>query len=104
MEVEDGADVGVAGVGTADARGIGDHGLELGADVGFGLGQHDGVVVALGHLAAVEAGSLGEGVRRTLGSGRMPLVKLLAETSAAMISLSEWSARAFSMAGVGWEQ
>jgi hypothetical protein len=47
---------------------------------------------------------LGEGVRRTLGSGRMPLVKLLAETSAAMISLSEWSARAFSMAGVGWEQ
>ena len=59
VEIEDGADVGVAGVGAADARGVGDHGLELGAEVGFGLGEHDGVVVALGHLAAVEAGELG---------------------------------------------
>ena len=54
MEVEDGTDVGVAGVGAADACGVGDHGLELGAEVGLGLGEQDGVAVALGHLAAVE--------------------------------------------------
>ena len=69
MEVEDGADVGVAGVGAADARGVGDHGLELGAEVGLGLGEHDGVVVALGHLAAVEAGELGRWGEEDFGFG-----------------------------------
>ena len=37
VKVEDGADVGVAGVGAVDAGGVGDHGLELGADFGFGV-------------------------------------------------------------------
>ncbi len=59
MDVEDGADVGVAGVGAADALRVGDHGLELGADDVFGVGEQDGVVVAFGHLASVGAGELG---------------------------------------------
>ncbi len=58
MQIEDGADLGVAGVGALDARGVRDHGLQLGADFGLGVAEQDGVAVALGHLAAVGAGQL----------------------------------------------
>ena len=70
MEVEDGADVGVAGVVAADARGVGDHDLELGADALVGVGEHDVVLVALGHLAAIEAGKLGAGGEEHLRLGK----------------------------------
>ncbi len=69
VEVEDGADIGVAGVVATDARRVGDHGLELGADVGFGLGEGDEVAVGLGHLAAVEAGEFGAGGEQDLRLG-----------------------------------
>ena len=70
MEVAYGADVRVAGIVAADARGVGDHGLELGAEVGFGVGERDGVVVALGHLAAVEPGEFGRGREQDVGLGQ----------------------------------
>src|SRR5579862_2889875 len=53
VEIAYGADVGIARVGPPDARGVGDHGLEFLAQHGLGIGDQDGVAVALGHLAAV---------------------------------------------------
>jgi len=69
VEVADGADLGVAGVGAADAGGVCDHGFELGAEVGFGLGQHEGVAVTFAHFSAVEAGELGAGGEEDAGLG-----------------------------------
>src|SRR5258708_18447609 len=59
VTVVDGADVGVAGVGAAFASGVGDHDFGFGADVVVGFGEGDGVVVGLGHFAAIEAGDSG---------------------------------------------
>ena len=70
VQVADGAYVGVAGIGAADARGVGDHGLELGANFRLGVREQDGVAVALGHLAAVGAGQFGRGCEEDLGFGK----------------------------------
>ena len=59
MPVVDGTHVGIAGVGAALARGVGDHDFGFGADVVVGFAESDGVAVALGHFAAVEAGDAG---------------------------------------------
>ncbi len=69
VQVANGAFVGVAGVGAADAGGVGDHGLELGANFGLGVAEEDGVAVALGHLAAVGAGEFGRWGEEDLGFG-----------------------------------
>ncbi len=69
VKVEDRAEVGVAGVGAADAGRVCDHDLELGADAVVGLGEFDVVLVALGHLAAVEAGELGRWGEQSLRLG-----------------------------------
>jgi hypothetical protein len=71
VQVADGAFVGVAGIGAADARRVSDHGLELGANFRLGVAEQDGVAVALGHLAAVGAGEFGRGGEQDLGSGRI---------------------------------
>src|SRR5882724_5891864 len=55
VEVEDRADVRVAGVGSALARGIRDHRLDLGDDLLAGVGQVDRVAVGLRHLPPVRA-------------------------------------------------
>src|SRR6185295_9546230 len=55
VEVEDRADVRVAGVGAALARGIRDHRLDLGDDLLAGVGQVDRVAVGLRHLPPVRA-------------------------------------------------
>ena len=70
VQVEDRADIGVAGVGAADARRVGDHRLELGANLRLGVGEQDGVVVALGHLAAIGAGQLGRGRQQDFRLGQ----------------------------------
>src|SRR5438309_8317832 len=59
VEVEDGADVGIAWIAPALAGGIGDHGLDLGRDRFRGVRQEDGVAERLRHLAAVRARYLG---------------------------------------------
>ena len=61
VPVEDGADVGVAGIGAAFAGGVGDHDFGFFADVVVGFGEGDGVAVGFGHLAAIEAGDAGRG-------------------------------------------
>ena len=67
MPVVDGADVGIAGVGATLAGRVGDHDFGFGADVGIGFAESDGVVVGLGHFAAVEAGDAGGGGEERLG-------------------------------------
>ena len=69
MPVVDGADVGIAGVGAALAGGVGDHDFGFGADVVVGFGEGDGVVVGLGHFAAVEAGDAGGWGEQDVGFG-----------------------------------
>jgi len=69
VPVEDGADVGVAGVGAAFAGGVGDHDFGFLADVVVGFGKGDGVVVGLGHLSTVEAGDAGSGGEEVAGLG-----------------------------------
>ena len=59
VPVEDGADIGIAGVDTALACGVGDHDFGFFADVVVGFGEGDGVAVGLGHFAAVEPGDAG---------------------------------------------
>ncbi len=54
VQVEDRANIRIAHVGAADARRVGDHRLELGAKISLRLREHDGVPVALRHLAAIE--------------------------------------------------
>src|SRR5215469_14601062 len=66
VQIKDGADVGVAGIGAADARRVGDHGLELGAHDILRIREQDGVAVALGHLAAVGTRKLGAGSKQNL--------------------------------------
>src|SRR5581483_11241400 len=63
------ANVGIAGIGAADARGVRDHGLQLGAYFGFGIAEENAVAVGLRHLAAVGAGKLGGGREQRLGLG-----------------------------------
>ena len=62
--------VGIAGIVAADARRIGDHGLQLLANHRLGIAQQDGVAVALRHLAAIGAGQLGRGREQDLGLGQ----------------------------------
>src|SRR5258708_27174645 len=69
VPIVDGADVGVAGVGAAFASGVSDHDFGFGADVVVGFGEGDGVVVGLGHFAAIEAGDAGSGGEESLGLG-----------------------------------
>src|SRR5882762_10020059 len=57
MPVVDWTHVRISRIGTALAGWIGDHHFGLGANVGVGFTQGDGVAVTLGHFAAVEAGN-----------------------------------------------
>jgi len=59
VEVADRALVRIAGIFAADASGVSDHGLQLLPDLRLGVSEHDGVAVALGHLAAIGARQLG---------------------------------------------
>jgi len=67
VPVEDGADVGIAGVGAAFAGGVGDHHFGFLADVVVGFGEGDGVAIGFGHFAAVEAGDARSGGEEDLG-------------------------------------
>ena len=69
MVGEEVADVRVAGIALAQAGRVGEHAAHLGLDVGHGVTQEDAVVVALGHLAAVQAGALGRGGEHGLRLG-----------------------------------
>ena len=74
MPVVDGTHVGIAGVGAALAGRVGDHDFGFGANVGVGFAESDGVAVAFGHFAAVEAGDA-----RGLGEHHGGLVRDLLE-------------------------
>src|ERR1700757_2961349 len=67
VPVVDGAEVGIAGVGATLPGGVRDHDFGLSANVGVGFGESDGVVVGLGHFAAVEAGYAGSGSEEEVG-------------------------------------
>ena len=58
---EEVADIGVTGIALAQAVLVREHAANLGLDIAHGIAQEDAVVVALGHLAAVETGTLGGG-------------------------------------------
>lgn len=60
VKLVDRTDVGIAGIGPADARRIGHHGLELLANDRFCIRQVDRVVVALAHFPAVGAEHFGK--------------------------------------------
>ena len=80
VQVADRTFVRVAGIGAADARRIGDHGAHLLPKLIGGIGQVDSVAVALGHLAAVEAGELGRGREEDLWFGqKLGLKNVLAD-------------------------
>ncbi len=59
MEVEDVADIRVAGVGLAHACGVGDHRRHFGGDDIGRVREENGVAVALAHFTAVGAEELG---------------------------------------------
>jgi|GEM_PF-6705142 len=61
--------LGIARVLQAHALGVGQHGHDLGPDLVHGVLQVDGVAVAFGHLAAVQARQLGRGSQLGLGLG-----------------------------------
>src|SRR5580698_8801585 len=60
----------IAGISAADARRVSDHGLEFLADLGLGIGEQNGVAVALRHLAAIGTGELGRGREQHFGLGQ----------------------------------
>ncbi len=66
VQIEDRADIGIAGIAATNARRIGDHGLQLLANHRLRIGQQDGVAVALRHLAAIRAGQLWRGRQQRL--------------------------------------
>ena len=64
-----------------DAGRISDHGHELLADFRLRVGEHDGVAVALGHLAAIGARQLRAGGQQDLRLGKnLADIRLLLES------------------------
>src|SRR5260370_34719236 len=70
VKVEDGTDVGIARVLAANARRIGDHRLQLSANLGLRIRQENGIPVALRHLPAVGSRQLWRRVHHNLWFGQ----------------------------------
>lgn len=72
VEVTDGAEFGVAGIGLKGTLAEFAHAVGLFEHDGEAVGEQDGVAIALGHLAAVGAGEFGGRGQEDLGFGEKP--------------------------------
>ena len=71
------ADVGVAGVAAAQSGLVRKHAAHFFGDVVHAVREEDAVIVAFGHLAAVQAGALGRRGEHGLGFGEELAVKIV---------------------------
>ena len=87
VQIEDGADVGVAGIRAPLARGIGHHRLDLGRDLLGGVREVDRVAVRLGHLPPVRPRHLGDAASAwPRGSGKTGAQVLLKRRATSRVS------------------